>query len=163
MNPLTAPPSLDAVIETPLGRLGICCSDAALESVDFLPPHIDLRSPGTPLARWVAVQLDEYFRGMRREFDLPLAAKGTPFRQRVWCELRGIPAGQTRSYGEIARMLCTSARAVGGACRTNPLPIVVPCHRVVAARGLGGYDGATAGAKVHIKRWLLEHEHLIGQ
>jgi methylated-DNA-[protein]-cysteine S-methyltransferase len=72
--------------------------------------------------------------------------------------LRSIPPGRTRTYGELASKLGTSARAVGGACRANPCPVVVPCHRVVAANGLGGFAGDTSGRKLEVKRWLLRHE-----
>ncbi len=86
--------------------------------------------------------------------DLP----GTAFQQRVWQALLRIPAGETRSYGVLAAELGSSAQAVGNACRSNPVPIVIPCHRVVAVNGMGGYAGATAGYKMQIKRWLLQHE-----
>jgi len=82
----------------------------------------------------------------------------SPFRQKVWRALRRIPRGTTRSYGALARELRTSARAVGGACRDNPLPLVVPCHRVVAHGGPGGFMGARAGFPMRVKQWLLAHE-----
>jgi methylated-DNA-[protein]-cysteine S-methyltransferase len=84
---------------------------------------------------------------------------GTPFQRRVWHALRRIPSGCTRSYGELARELGSSARAVGGACRRNPIPIVVPCHRVIAAGGgAGGFMGQRSGDALAIKTWLLDHE-----
>lgn len=109
----------------------------------------------------LAAQLREYFAGSRWVFDLPLAAGGTAFQQRVWAALRQIPPGETRSYADVARMVGTgSARAVGQANRRNPLPIIVPCHRVVGASdALGGYMGsAGAGPETAMKQWLLEHE-----
>ncbi|MCS6952265.1 MAG: methylated-DNA--[protein]-cysteine S-methyltransferase [Bryobacterales bacterium] len=108
------------------------------------------------LLRAVRGQLLEYFRGKRRAFDLPLELRGTPFQRRVWQELTRIPYGATRSYGEIARAIGEpgAARAVGQACGANPVPIVVPCHRVIAAHGgLGGYGGG-----LRLKRFLLELE-----
>ncbi len=112
----------------------------------------------------VARQLREYFAGTRREFDLPLAAEGTAFRRRVWEALRAIPFGETRRYQEVAGAVgCRAARAVGQANRHNPLPIVVPCHRVVAASGIGGYAGETGeGPTLDAKRWLLRHEGVAG-
>lgn len=89
--------------------------------------------------------------------NIPVA-DGTRFQQRVWQALQQIPAGETRRYGELAESLNSSARAVANACRANPLPILVPCHRVVAADELGGYMGHTDGEVVAIKRWLLHHE-----
>lgn len=103
-----------------------------------------------------ARQLDEYFAGERREFDLPLAPRGTGFQERVWRALLAIPFGVTRSYGELARTIGrpSASRAVGAANGKNPIAIIVPCHRVIGANGtLTGYGGG-----LPIKRWLLEHE-----
>lgn len=83
---------------------------------------------------------------------------GTPFQRRVWQRLRRIPCGQVMRYGELAQELGSSARAVAGACRANPIPILIPCHRVIAATGPGGYMGKTGGQTLAIKRWLLQHE-----
>lgn len=108
----------------------------------------------------VAGQLREYFAGARRAFDLPLAPEGTEFRRRVWAALREIPYGQTRTYAQVAAAVgCGAARAIGQANRHNPIPIVVPCHRVLAGNGLGGYAGASGdGKELETKRWLLRHE-----
>ena len=102
--------------------------------------------------------LTGYFRDPRAKRKILLAPAGTLFQQRVWRALRRIPSGQVRSYGQLARTLGTSARAVGGACRANPIPVLIPCHRVVAATGEGGFMGKTAGRAMTIKRWLLHHE-----
>ena len=117
-----------------------------------------------PLGWEVARQLREYFDGARREFDLPLSPEGTEFRRRVWEALRAIPFGETRTYRDVAEAVgCRAARAVGQANRHNPLPIVVPCHRVLAVGGLGGYSGQTGeGASIDTKRWLLRHEGVAG-
>jgi methylated-DNA-[protein]-cysteine S-methyltransferase len=101
-------------------------------------------------------QLAEYFAGKRENFDLPLKLRGTAFQQKVWKALERIPFGQTRSYGQIAKAVKSPAasRAVGAACGKNPLPIVVPCHRVVGSSGsLTGFGGGLA-----MKEWLLKHE-----
>jgi methylated-DNA-[protein]-cysteine S-methyltransferase len=101
-------------------------------------------------------QLEAYFAGERTSFDLPLAAAGTPFQERVWSALRAIPFGHTTSYGELAGRIGEpkASRAVGAANGRNPIPIIVPCHRVIGARGdLTGFGGG-----VERKRWLLEHE-----
>jgi methylated-DNA-[protein]-cysteine S-methyltransferase len=111
--------------------------------------------PGTD-GRFEALktQLDEYFAGERTTFDLPLAPQGTPFETRVWESLRAIPYGETRSYGELAKELGSSPRAVGGANGRNPISIIVPCHRVIGADGdLTGYAGG-----LDAKRALLDHE-----
>jgi methylated-DNA-[protein]-cysteine S-methyltransferase len=150
-------PDYDAVIASPLGRLGIH-ADAALTNIDFAPARTPLKAARTPLARKVCAQLKRYFADGSARFDLPLAPAGTEFQQRVWRAMRRIPAGEARRYGELATRLDSGPRAVGGACRANPIPIIVPCHRVVAANGEGGYMGATRGHRLDIKRWLLAHE-----
>lgn len=147
----------DAVIGSPLGRLGIRAR-AALTAIDFLPARTPLKTPANPVARAVCAQLRAYFADPQTRFDLPLAPPGTVFQRLVWRALRRIPSGATRRYGELAAVVRSAPRAVGGACRANPIPIVVPCHRVVAAAGLGGYTGSTHSRAVHIKRWLLAHE-----
>jgi methylated-DNA-[protein]-cysteine S-methyltransferase len=153
-----------AVIALPMAglRLGIRIEDDAVSEIDFLLPGTPRYRMETPpagiVARRCAEQLRRYFADPSFRFTLPLAPRGSVFQRRVWAELAAIPPGQVRRYGEIARRLRTSARAVGAACRTNPLPIVVPCHRVVAADGMGGYSGATTGELHDIKSWLLAHE-----
>ena len=118
------------------------------------------------VGRSVLTQLREYFAGERRTFDLPLAPEGTPFQRSVWSALEEIPFGETRSYGQIAARVGRpgAPRAVGQANARNPLPVVVPCHRVIAAdRGIGGYSGSGAeGAGASTKRWLLRHEGAVG-
>ncbi len=146
-----------AVIATPLGRLGIQAEEA-LTSIDFVSSRMRLQLPRTALARKICAQLKAYFANPRTRFDLPLAAGGTPHQQRVWRALQRIAPGTPRTYGQLARTLKSAPRAVGGACRANPIPIVVPCHRVVAANGVGGFMGATRGRAMDIKRWLLKHE-----
>jgi len=149
----------DSVIASPVGPLGLAQDGDALTRVAFLSSRHRLRPPATPLLREAAAQLDRYFTDSDWRFDLPLGEHGTPFQRRLWAELRGIPRGETRSYGALAAQLDSGPRAIGGACRVNPLVIVTPCHRVVAARGgLGGFAGATAGRPLQTKRWLLDHE-----
>ena len=96
----------------------------------------------TPLLSEAARQLDAYFAGGRTDFDLPLAAAGTVFDRRVWAAMRAIPYGETRTYGDLAHLTDSGPRAVGRACGRNPIPIIVPCHRILARGGLGGYSGA---------------------
>ena len=144
-------------IVSPLGPLRLVADGDDLIGV-YLPrqPAPAAREARTPVLRRAAAQLAEYFAGARRDFDVPLAPRGTGFQQRVWRELAKIPYGQTRSYGELARSLGrpTASRAVGAANGRNPISILVPCHRVVAGTGaLTGYAGGLAA-----KRWLLEHE-----
>ena len=144
-------------IATPIGPLTIELSDDALTLLEF--DALGKATPGTAtkgLAGETARQIEAYFAGKLKQFDLPLHAEGTPFRQKVWQALRDVPYGQTRSYGEIARAVDSAPRAVGGACGANPIAIVVPCHRIVGAGGwIGGFSGGDGCATKHL---LLELE-----
>lgn len=151
-----------AIMTTPVGPVAVHWEeDGTLTGVDLEPDPGQVAGGDVPPA--VADQLGAYFVEGAAGFDLPLRLQGTPFQRRVWAALRAIPSGRTRTYGELARELGTSARAIGGACRANPCPIVVPCHRVVAANGLGGFAGDTSGRKLAVKRWLLEHEKALSE
>ena len=148
--------------DSPIGRLQIALQGEGVARLR-LPgagPALPERAPEGLLEHRVLAQLETYFADARAAFDLPLVETGTRFQRRVWARLRQIPVGASLGYGELAQELETSARAVGNACRANPWPILVPCHRVLAARGLGGYAGAVDGARLEIKRWLLRHEGL---
>ncbi|MBS1201784.1 MAG: cysteine methyltransferase [Chromatiaceae bacterium] len=146
-----------ALVDTPLGPVGLQWEGGTLTGVDLEPASAALPSGETPPDP-VTRQLGGYFADGRAPFDLPLDLGGTDFQRRVWAAMQAIPAGQTRTYGAIATELGSAPRAVGQACRANPCPIVVPCHRVVGARGLGGFAGDTSGRKLAVKRWLLTHE-----
>ena len=154
--------STEGWVTTPLGPLRIRVAAGQLVAIE-LSPAVDrqVADPDEPLLRRARQQLDAYFDDPHHRFDLPLALAGSPFQRRVWQALQTIPAGETLTYGELARRLDSGARAVGNACRRNPLPLVIPCHRVVAASGLGGYAGAREGRRLAIKRWLLKHEGAI--
>ncbi|MDF7676189.1 methylated-DNA--[protein]-cysteine S-methyltransferase [Neisseriaceae bacterium ESL0693] len=111
-----------------------------------------------PLSGYWAQQLDAYFGHQPYTFDAPVLAYGTPFQHRVWQAIAQIPYGQVASYGDIARQIGSHPRPVGIACGKNPLPIIIPCHRVVAAQGLGGFSSGWNNRDLAIKRWLLHHE-----
>ena len=148
-----------AVAPAPVGLIGIRMSGGRLRGIDFAPQSKPVATAPNGAVREVLDQLFHYFEDPAWQFDLPLAMHGTPFQHRVWQALRRIPSGSTRSYGEIARQIRSSARAVGDACRRNPIPIVVPCHRVIAAGGgAGGFMGQRDGGALAIKIWLLDHE-----
>lgn len=151
-----------AVLAAPFGNLGVCITDDMLSGLAFLPPGARPRAAAQPLVARLATQLEAYFDDPRHGFDLPLAPVGTPFRHRVWAALQRIPLGQTCSYGAIARRLNSAPRAVGQAIADNPLPIIIPCHRVIAADGgLGGFNHSRTGYSQDIKRWLLKHEGVL--
>ncbi|WP_373508121.1 methylated-DNA--[protein]-cysteine S-methyltransferase [Thiocapsa sp.] len=146
------------LIETPIGPIAIRWDGETITGVDLDPPSGGFDAGPETMPSPIRQQLSAYFEQASAGFDLPVALVGTDFQQRVWAELRRIPAGETRTYGEIARQLGSVPRAVGQACRANPCPVVVPCHRVVAVNGLGGFSGDTTGRKLEVKRWLLDHE-----
>ena len=146
-------------IESPVGPLTITAEDDAITAVDFGTGGGP--GPNDGVLAEAARQLTEYFDGARRAFDLPLTPHGTPFRLKVWAAMQAIPYGQTRSYGDLARDLDSAPRAIGGACGANPIPLVIPCHRVVGAGGtLGGFSG---GAGCDTKRQLLALEGALPQ
>ncbi len=147
-----------AILNTAVGKVGIRVCDNHLVGTEFLPSDAPERAPTDDISREAVRQLLAYFADPNSHFNLPLAVSGTPFRQRVWQALTEIPPGQPVSYGALATKLGSGARAVGGACRSNPLPIIVPCHRVVGAHDLGGFSGSTGDETLSIKSWLLEHE-----
>ena len=147
-------PAARCTIESPVGPLTITAEDDAITAVEFGGSAGP--GPNGGVLAEAARQLAAYFAGERREFALPLAPSGTPFRLRVWAAMQAIPYGQTRSYGDLARALDSAPRAIGGACGANPIPLVIPCHRVVGAGGaLGGFSG---GAGCDTKRQLLALE-----
>lgn len=153
------PRGFDAILPAPFCALGLRVVNGCLTGLEFLPPGTTTGTPSTPFLRLVARELAAYYEDPGHAFTLPLAPVGTSFRQRVWGALPAIPAGQTLSYGELARRMGSAPRAVGQAVGDNPIPIIIPCHRVVAADGtLGGFNHRRTGFSLDIKRWLLEHE-----
>ena len=153
--------SYQAVMATPLGRIGLRMAGDALSALDYLPAATPEQPPLDAATAAVVAQLAAYLRDSRHRFSVPLALSGTAFQQRVWAALQAIPPGTVLRYGELAQQLGSAARAIGGACRGNPVPILIPCHRVVSQQGLGGYAGAVTGDPLAIKRWLLRHEGVI--
>jgi methylated-DNA-[protein]-cysteine S-methyltransferase len=152
---MTAP--LSGHLSSPIGTMEVTVDDAgAVTKISFVDGTLaDTKDVDDACARAIR-QLEEYFRGARRRFRLPLAPEGTEFEHRVWAEVCRIPFGSTDTYGEIARRLRDpdAARAVGAANARNPIAIVIPCHRVVGTGGdLTGYAGG-----IERKKWLLDHE-----
>lgn len=143
----------------PCAVLGICTDEDWLTEIDYLPLYTSLLAPQTPLATEVCKQLDAYLANPRHQFDLSLHINGTVHQKRVWEYIQAIPSGETSSYAEIAVKVRSAPRAVGGACGANKIPIIIPCHRVIAKNGgLGGFMNARSGDPIEIKRWLLHHE-----
>lgn len=148
-----------ARIPFPHAVLGVRVAGDRLVGIDFLPPDTPPLAPTHPVACSLLEQLEAYLRDPWQPFHLPLAPSGTAFRLRVWGALLEIPCGQVITYGELARRVGSVPRAVGQALGDNPLPILLPCHRVVAAGGgLGGFNHQQGGFSLEVKRWLLRHE-----
>ena len=148
----------DVVLAFPRMKVAVRTRDGRVTDIEYLPPSAPLVPPKTSLAERAARQLEAYLADPDAGFDLPLLVEGTPFQKRLWAALCEIPRGKTMTYGALAKQLDGEARAVGQACGDNRLPIVIPCHRVVAANGLGGFAHATGGYLLEAKRWLLAHE-----
>jgi methylated-DNA-[protein]-cysteine S-methyltransferase len=149
-------------IDSPAGRLHLAATREGLTHLLFAGrargrlPGGDGSTAAARILGRVRRQLDEYFAGLRRAFDIPLAPRGTPFRMAVWTALRDIPYGETISYGELARRIgrARAVRAVGAANGANPISIIIPCHRVIGGDGsLTGYGGGLPA-----KRSLLKLE-----
>ncbi len=147
-----------AITSSPLGKLGLIVQDGKLIKLEFLSADIPLHSPNDKWSKqWVA-ELQHYFTHPKHCFQLAIHLDGTAFQQRVWHALQHIASGAALTYGQLAKKLQTAPRAIGQACRTNPLPIIIPCHRIVATHHLGGYAGNINGRFKDIKTWLLRHE-----
>jgi methylated-DNA-[protein]-cysteine S-methyltransferase len=147
-----------AIISAPFGKLGIRCSDTDLLGIEFLPQSTKLQAPVGAMAQTICAELQAYLADPQHEIDLPFELDGTHHQCNVWQAMLDIPSGQTRSYGELAAGIGSSAQAVGQACGSNPIPLVIPCHRVVGKTGLGGFMHRADEGALDIKRWLLAHE-----
>lgn len=148
----------DAVIALPFGPFGIRAGQGTVQELVFLPPGTALLAPRNDTAGAAAHGLRAWIETPELPFPVPLARCGTPFQQRVWAQISTIAPGRTATYGELAARLGSAARAVGQACGANPFPLIVPCHRVTAASGPGGFANARDGWLLQVKRWLLAHE-----
>lgn len=152
-----------AVIATPFGRLLLQTRGDVVVAIDWVE-KVPLRAANTAKLAQVINTLQASWQNAATAahcaMPIPLLVQGTPFQQRVWRALCEIPCGEVMTYHALATQLGSSARAIGQACCANPYPLVVPCHRVVAARGLGGYCGATAGLQSQRKQHLLDFERV---
>jgi methylated-DNA-[protein]-cysteine S-methyltransferase len=148
----------DVVIDFPKFKVGVKTRDERVVEIRYLPSSSSVVDAKNPLAERAAKQLERYRDNPDATFDLPLLIEGSGLQRGVWDAMCTIPRGRTRTYGDLARELGADARAIGQACGDNRLPIVIPCHRVVAADGIGGFGHATGGYLLEAKRWLLMHE-----
>ena len=149
-------PQYEAVVEAPFGAVGIQIHGVQV-TIELLPKKHEVKQSQHKIAAQVARQVEAYFANSYNDFNFPVVYKGTPFQRRVWQVISAIPKGQVLTYGEIAKQIGSGPRAVANACGANHLPLVIPCHRVVAKASLGGFmNGADGSLKV--KKWLLKHE-----
>jgi methylated-DNA-[protein]-cysteine S-methyltransferase len=160
MNTQQGSEIFSAITRAPFGAIGIRTEHERLRELVYLPPHFEEKAPQDAVAEQAAVQVGRYFEDADYRFDLPLADAGSVFQRRVWDLIQGIPRGSVRTYGQIAKLLESAPRAVGQACGANWFPLVIPCHRVTASGGLGGFANHDEenGFHLSVKRWLLRHE-----
>ena len=153
----------DFLYDSPTGQLGVCLDKESITSIVWLEGTASfcLKSSQTNshLKKKIISALDNYFKSGLIDAEISLSPKGTPFQKKVWWTLKTIPYGSVRTYGDVAKELNSSSRAVGQACRRNNIPLFIPCHRVVAAKGIGGFMGGYR--HVERKRWLLQHEGIL--
>jgi methylated-DNA-[protein]-cysteine S-methyltransferase len=149
----------DARLATPFAVLGIRTAGELVTRIEYLPRGAATLEPTNKLAAKVCRQVEKYLDDPEYRFELPFEYRGTAFQQRVWKAIYAIPCGQTLTYMDVATKLKSAPRPVGGACGSNRLPLLIPCHRVVASGGIGGFMHASGGEPIQIKQWLLKHEN----
>ena len=142
----------------PFAVLGIRTEGERLVQIEYLPLRAATLEPVDAFSREVCAQLEAYFEDPDFRFDLPFRCDGSPFQCRVWEAVRAIPRGRALSYSEVAARVESAPRPVGAACGANRIPLLIPCHRVIGADGIGGFMHSRRGPGIHIKRWLLRHE-----
>jgi methylated-DNA-[protein]-cysteine S-methyltransferase len=147
-----------AKLATPFAVLGIRTVGELLTDIEYLPRGVATLAPLNKLAEQVCRQLEHYIDDPHYHFSVPFDYRGTEFQCRVWREIAKISVGKTNTYKELAQRLKSAPRPVGGACGKNRLPLLIPCHRVLASNGIGGFMHARAGDPITIKKWLLAHE-----
>jgi methylated-DNA-[protein]-cysteine S-methyltransferase len=160
MNTAQGSTLFSAIVTAPFGAVGIRTEEQRVRELVYLPPQYEAREPQDALAEQAARQVECYLRDPDFVFDLPLKDAGSDFQRRVWDAICAIPRGSVRTYGQLAMVLESAPRAVGQACGANWFPLIIPCHRVTAARGLGGFSNHDEenGFHLAVKRWLLVHE-----
>lgn len=156
-----------AVIKSPIGNLAVVCrgqKKLEITSIQYLLTKTPSKTPSDPAEKTLILSLqkdlEKYWQNPKHKFTVPLAPEGTSLQKRVWKALQKIPSGKTITYGELALQIGTGARVIGNACRKNPILILIPCHRVVAKNGLGGFGGDTSGKLIDNKKYLLRHENM---
>ena len=149
-----------AIVAAPFGAVGIRTEAGSVRELIYLPPHFSEKDATDAVAEAAAVQVARYLADPDFVFSLPLTEVGSAYQQRVWAAISSIPRGAVRTYGQVAKHIGSAPRAVGQACGANWFPIIIPCHRVTASGGLGGFSNHDDehGFHLGVKRWLLSHE-----
>ena len=160
-KPKIVTPALSASFAAPFAVIGISTNRERVVRIQYLPLSTPEKKPSDELSLEVITQIKKYIENPKHVFTLPVDISGTDYRLRVWHELEKIKPGQIKTYGEIAASLDSSPRAVGMACGDNKLPLLVPCHRVVAKHGVGGFMHSRGRFALGVKSWLLKHESTI--
>jgi methylated-DNA-[protein]-cysteine S-methyltransferase len=160
MHPQQGSELFSAIVAAPFGAIGIRTEAGSVRELVYLPPHFAEKDALDAAAELAAGQVAQYFADPDFVFSLPLMQAGSTYQQRVWAAISAIPRGTVRTYGQVARDIGSAPRAVGQACGANWFPLVIPCHRVTAAGGLGGFANHDDenGFHLSVKRWLLRHE-----
>ena len=162
MHPLVRP--FNAIVKAPFGAVGIRLNAVKthVQELVYLPASTPKQKADCPLAERASEQVKAFLSNPQFIFDLPLQDQGTAFQQKVWRVISGLEAGQVLTYKQVGQIIqCGAPRAVGGACGANPYPLIVPCHRVVASHGIGGFAHNDDGFFIEVKRWLLAHEGIV--
>lgn len=160
MNTSSGSALFSAIVPAPFGAVGIRTESGRVRELVYLPPHYSEKDFTDPVAELAAVQVARYLLDADFQFSLPLSEAGSVFQRKVWDAIAAIPRGTVRTYGQVAKHIGSAPRAVGQACGANWFPLIIPCHRVTAAGGLGGFSNHDDenGFHLSVKRWLLKHE-----
>lgn len=160
MKPQPASSLFSAIVGAPFGAVGIRTDAGIVIELVYLPPHFGEKEAADAVADEAAKQVEKYLADADFPFTFPLPEVGSAFQRKVWAAIAAIPRGSVRTYGQVAKHIGSAPRAVGQACGANWFPLVVPCHRVTAAGGLGGFShhDDEHGFHLGVKRWLLAHE-----
>ncbi len=151
-----------AIVPAPFGGIGIRMDDGELRELVYLPPEYSAKPATDALTKKIYKQVAAYLKDPDYAFDLELPVVGTEHQRKVWKVINGIPRGKVLTYAEVARRIGSAPRAVGQACGANWYPLVIPCHRVTATGGIGGFARHDGGFHQGVKRWLLQHEQVPG-
>jgi len=160
--PDTAAGLFSAIVSAPFGAVGVRVAGGTLQELCYLPAAYKEQRAADTFSANIADQITAYLHDPDYPFDLPLPALGTVYQRKVWAVIHAIPRGAVLTFGEVARRIASAPRAVGQACGANWFPLVIPCHRVTASGGLGGFARHDGGFHQEVKRWLLAHEGVTG-